>query len=438
MHRIVVKNFGPLVDVDISLQKINFLLGEQASGKSTLAKLVYFFRTLPDEFASLILTSGADDWKSFRKSLVSLQRKKFTGMFGETKDLGDFHIEYEFTTGVGITIKPTEENNYLDVVFGSELMPKMAQIWDWTRNSSSRNVSNPYNIYLDIGSDVFGQVQDLFTNNFFHVYIPAGRALLSHQTLLRLILSDEIKGAGPDETISRYDVIDAPTRNYISEVDRVRDWYLRPQIKTSPDEENAANDSEYLLSLSQEILKGSYIPDKHSDYLEIPGNGRVRLAYASSGQQEVLWILNLLNAYAIQKRKCFVIIEEPEAHLHPEAQYMLAKEIAAFTNGTDSQIIITTHSPYILSSFNNLIFAGKIGADLDHNNNLEEIIPSKSWLNPTEFFSYVLEKGTVKSIKDDDLSMIDIAELDAIASQQDSEYEKMLSLRSGQDRCSAD
>jgi len=40
MDRLIVKNFGPLKDVDIELNKINIFIGENGSGKSVLAKLV--------------------------------------------------------------------------------------------------------------------------------------------------------------------------------------------------------------------------------------------------------------------------------------------------------------------------------------------------------------------------------------------------------------
>ena len=40
MDRLIVKNFGPLKDVDIELNKINLFIGENGSGKSVLAKIV--------------------------------------------------------------------------------------------------------------------------------------------------------------------------------------------------------------------------------------------------------------------------------------------------------------------------------------------------------------------------------------------------------------
>ena len=40
MQRLVVKNFGPLKDIDIELKPINLIIGENGSGKSVLGKLI--------------------------------------------------------------------------------------------------------------------------------------------------------------------------------------------------------------------------------------------------------------------------------------------------------------------------------------------------------------------------------------------------------------
>jgi len=132
------------------------------------------------------------------------------------------------------------------------------------------------------------------------------------------------------------------------------------------------------------------------------------------------------NFYAIINQKCFIFIEEPETHLHPDAQYLLAKYLAAFRNKTGSGLFITTHSPYILSSFNNLFYADKC-ADISKNtDSTNNIIPKQCWLKTDDFFAYIIENEVIKNIKDNELAMVDIAELDYVASKQDSEYEELL------------
>ena len=42
MARLLVKNIGPIKDVDIELKKVNVFMGPQGCGKSTLAKIISF------------------------------------------------------------------------------------------------------------------------------------------------------------------------------------------------------------------------------------------------------------------------------------------------------------------------------------------------------------------------------------------------------------
>jgi predicted ATPase len=86
----------------------------------------------------------------------------------------------------------------------------------------------------------------------------------------------------------------------------------------------------------------------------------LNLAEAPSGIREILLPLLALAS----KRHTLVIIEEPEAHLHPKAQRSLAKLIARAIN-TDKYVLITTHSDYILSQIENLIkLSAKSGGDI--------------------------------------------------------------------------
>jgi predicted ATP-binding protein involved in virulence len=126
-------------------------------------------------------------------------------------------------------------------------------------------------------------------------------------------------------------------------------------------------------------------------------NDYVYLSHASSGQQEVIRILQDIFLNILDDVKVLRIIEEPEAHLFPVAQKQLIELLSLMVNhNEDNQLIITTHSPYILTVFNNLLFANRV---VEKNPSVEsevaEIIPKDSWLKANDFSAYSLGNQSV-------------------------------------------
>lgn len=91
-----------------------------------------------------------------------------------------------------------------------------------------------------------------------------------------------------------------------------------------------------------------------------------------------------------------LIIEEPEAHIHPENQMLLTKYfVKAINKGL--KIILTTHSDFIIEEFNNFIRLGKASKDIFKNPKFsEENILKHTDINVYHFkgeeYSFVPEK----------------------------------------------
>ena len=111
--------------------------------------------------------------------------------------------------------------------------------------------------------------------------------------------------------------------------------------------------------IENRIVKGKIIEDKKGQnytqfYLQPPSSSeRLDLHLTSSATVELLPLVIFLKHFAkIEDR--LLVIEEPEAHLHPKAQIEMARLLVMLVNN-GAKVLITTHSDYILSELSNCI-----------------------------------------------------------------------------------
>ena len=190
---------------------------------------------------------------------------------------------------------------------------------------------------------------------------------------------------------------------------------------------------EYAYKLIQEILKADYVSDIDGEKMYFDERHWVKLMYGSSGQQESLWILLILFSIILEKRKAFVVIEEPEAHLFPMSQKAIVELIALFTNVTGGQTIITTHSPYILTSLNLLIYSNKVENAKKYKEE-SSVIPKMVRVTAQKYDAFFIpseennwmEKLT--SIKDKETGLIDTEFIDEVSDVTNTALEKLIEL----------
>jgi hypothetical protein len=88
--------------------------------------------------------------------------------------------------------------------------------------------------------------------------------------------------------------------------------------------------------------------------------------------------------------------------------------------------MMTTHSPYVLSSLNLLVFAYQTAQK--HPERIEEIkaiVPQESWINPDEFAAYYVDEGTVRSIISPKTGLIAENELDEVSDMIGDEFDAL-------------
>ena len=127
------------------------------------------------------------------------------------------------------------------------------------------------------------------------------------------------------------------------------------------------------------------------------------------------------------------IIEEPELNLYPTAQkdliYSLIGGLDPAIEYKEAEWVITTHSPYVLTSFNTLMLAYKVAQKSDElRAEVEKIIPSRCWINPDDFVAYYVDNGTVRNIMSEKTGMIADNELDDVSDDFAGEQDELLAL----------
>lgn len=390
MPTIQIKNIGPLKDTGkINISSLTLFIGKQSSGKSTLMKILCYCSWIEKQ-----VMIGDENplyqythYYSFFKELKRFHR--LDDSFFEKDCLIDY------------------EGDYVSIVMrGKKSNAKIERKKDFEKNR--------YNTKLS--------------------FIPSERNLIS-----------AIKNVEKVYRSSDLDIL----FNFIFEWDEVRQSYREHPLKVS-----VADNMEYFYDSKREtdILR---LTDTHKEFSTF---------YASSGVQSALPIeamvshyvslINkpvdytkqslqniILNFLQSQKRKLEdldnndlinlqdklflgyknikLFIEEPEQNLYPESQkQLLLNIVAALTKANNKSkiknyIVMTTHSPYILSVIN-VLKRARQAFEIDKTKTLE-IIDKQYIMKKNDITAYYIDNGVLESIVEEDPNMLSGLQLDSVS-----------------------
>lgn len=144
---------------------------------------------------------------------------------------------------------------------------------------------------------------------------------------------------------------------------------LYKEYKNALDELNSANNiqegsDDYLLSLINDILEGNVTVNDNKYIYYMNDGGPLPISAAAASVKEIV-PLELI-AEKTNVANDAILIEEPEAHLHPQKQRMAADIIAAFFNA-GAHLQITTHSDYFIGRINELMMLGRVKNRVEKN-----------------------------------------------------------------------
>ena len=433
VRRVVIESFGALKKVDVCLdKKLLTVIGPQAAGKSTFGKVVYFCRKIRDylsDYAREIWNNGTEIEPFF--GFLKYLRNPFIGCFGTTKHMDPFVIRYYYDTNRDLYVKITlDESHFARFFFSSGLRNDIEELINgavaFVENNQFISFEDAVIKQSAFYSQFKNETKRIFKDDETLLYIPAGRNLLA--TIPDLIMPDLVykKGNTHNVDITQIDLITQDFIHYIqrmrirfgSRLEEMTENYLKTvkgQIRN--------HDVELACELIRSILKADYVYDKDGEKLYYSKEKWVKLMFGSSGQQEVLWALNCIFLSVLQNEKTFLVFEEPEAHIFPDAQELLSRLIVLLINSNGSNVLLTTHSPYILTSINLLVLSGL--AEKEGNNG---IIPRQCRLRKDVIAAFMIpeNKGEFVDIVDKEEGLIDALEIDHISDSINEKIDQLL------------
>lgn len=390
-EKLIIKNFGPIKSVELELGKVNVLIGEQGTGKSTVAKLLavcrYFSSIIsPDYFLQDPFGDGLSLWglndaiKENSFIYYDCKHYSFTAKRISSEDIKNRqqNEEYrvpEFDTILNAKSKEFEHllneleniNPKSDGLYGGYIPDQWSIPTSFLKNDVASVLDNPYYVFTERG------LQSVFSLG---------------------------KNSIPNLSDSLYNYFDK-TSSILSS--------FRTEIYIEP------------LRIKYKNVNGrGYIKSSKHDF--------INLADSASGFQSMIPIVLLIKYYSeIRKKSKTFIIEEPELNLFPETQAELIKYLVSNVIKFNNQILLTTHSPYILTSLNNLLYAYTVGQT--HFEEANKIIDNKYWLNPDDISVYMmLTDGGCEDILDHEEGMIKAEKIDGITNTLNNQFSELLNL----------
>ena len=401
-EQLIVKNFGPIKDATVDFKRVTVFIGPTGGGKSTLAKLAAILR---NEIYSILELGNQKERKSFLSdyNLTNYAQEESAtySINGEVIKGLDFKTEAIHSSlgnEINLLIQSSKDKAKLDNQEASKLIEEAKLIMRENLDKAMILLSEAENI---IKNPVDSWIKNKTKEVAFVVspyYIPSERIFVpAIEYSWAGLMRDDI---GLPKTLLDFANSFSTSRKDISE-------------------------------LHIPFFNVTYKHINGRDFIKIPEREELLiLLETASGIQSVTPMLVLLEHLSQHKNQAqSFIIEEPELNLYPTAQQGLLNWLVKKCTTGENDLTITTHSPYILSHLNLLLYAYQVAEKHpDRADDVAKVVPRESWINPKEFACYQVEGGGVQSLVDEVLGLIDNNELDALSGDAADAFDNLIRL----------
>ena len=360
MSSIIIKNFGAIKmhKAPIEIKKVTFFIGNQGSGKSTVAKLIATFMWIEKA-----LVRGDYDKKWFKR------KNRFKNTFLPYHRIENYLKENTFIQYEGEAYIITYENELLKLEEKKNNNYSLPQIM---YVPSERNfiayVKSPKE--LKLSSEALKEFLTEFDNSkeiVKNLSLPINKAMLDYDKL-----NNTLNLKGEDYKIK----LTEASSGFQSFVPiHMVSCYLAKSVKKQSEVKvgMSGEEKDRFRKEVEQIYKNELFTDEQK---------RIAISVLSK---------------KFNKTSFINIVEEPEQNLFPTSQRDMLYSLLKINNEiADNKLIITTHSPYLVNYVSVAVEAGKLkqGVIAEKEGRLNDIVP----INADDLAIYQLkeEDGTIE------------------------------------------
>ena len=413
---ISVRNFGPIAEADLDLRPLTVFVGPSNTGKTYLSVLIYALHGVFGGFSEFPLihdvttalkpqvnptTLIEEIWDFLDKPNTEERGFKFSNLPARVRNFAQssFQDPNRFSTelercfdldSIAELIQLTRgENN--EMIISLKVNEASQNLWNFDMKAAKLEVTadgriNEETIVPKRFFEHFPWFSQLTEQQCY--YLPAARSgiMQSHRVIASSLITRSTRAG--IEHFAEVPTLSGVIADFMRHI-ILYEGYANPNDGMN----NIANTLETDVLTGQIITKPS--PTGYPEFRYRPQETErdMRLTHSSSMVSElaplVLFIRDLVRPGDT------LIIEEPEAHLHPAAQAEMAATLARLVRA-GVRVLVTTHSDFMLQEIGNLMRVGM----LKEKGALKK--ETNDWLLPEEVGAWHFQKDQpVKEIQFD-------------------------------------
>jgi predicted ATP-dependent endonuclease of OLD family len=411
MSKVIIRNIGPIIEVEIELNRINVVIGPQSSGKSTIAKVISFCQWVEKrfildgkfeyDFEEQFIKFHRIGWAYFREDSFFCYESEFISIqhIGVSSQLEILRKENEINYLKSKNIYIPAERNFVSVIpnlrrYNETNDNIISFVYDWY-DAKKKYVGKKTLPVLDLGVT--------------YAYLDESDADVLKLNGVEEELHLKNASSGLQSVIPLVMLIDYLTGDVFDE---------KKPLSVNEKEQAEKERKAYLKALIENID-------------EITGTSGIRESLKNESginlsQSDMNKIMSWMGNRSIYYFTNF-IVEEPEQNLFPATQrdlvYYFLEKIAKADRS--HSILMTTHSPYILYAINNCLMGGVIQEKMPLDEQ-EELKSKNSWVDPALVSVWEIKHGRIHSIIDARTRTVTKHYFNEISNEIMDEYYEML------------